>query len=205
MLASISPLGERARGQHWWLTAAWYLVASVAGGATTGVLAGGLGRLLRMAATPSGASEFGLAAVVCLAGATLDLWHRQVHLPTIHRQVNEDWIVRFRGWVYGSAFGYQLGLGVVTIVTTASVYAAVALSILLGSIGAGVVVGAAFGMARALPLFLIASAREPDELRAAHRRLQAWATPVHHVTVAALAFATVASGVLAGRELSWLA
>ena len=36
------------------------------------------------------------------------------------RQVNEDWMARYRGWAYGAGFGLQLGLGVVTIVTTAS-------------------------------------------------------------------------------------
>jgi hypothetical protein len=204
MLASISPLGERARGQHWWTTASWYFVASVLGGATTGAVAGGAGRLIRVAFTPSDGAVMILIAVVCLVGAILDLSHRRVVLPTIHRQVNEDWLVRFRGWVYGGAFGYQLGLGVVTIVTTAAVYVLIAMAVLVGSIITGLVLGAVFGAARALPLMTMALVREPGELRAAHRRLQSWAVPAHTFTVSVLAVATVASGVLAGRELSWL-
>jgi len=201
MLASISPLGARARGQHWSTTAAWYFVASVLGGATTGALAGGVGRLIRVAFTPSDRAVMVLIASVCLVGAVLDLAHQRVVLPTVHRQVNEDWLVRFRGWVYGSAFGYQLGLGVVTIVTTAAVYVLIAMALLLGSITTGVALGAVFGAARALPLLMVALVREPGALRAAHRRLQSWAVPAHTLTVGVLAVATIASGVIAGRAL----
>src|SRR5438067_487415 len=40
MLASIHPLGERARRSNWWVTTAAYLGASVAGGAVLGAFAG---------------------------------------------------------------------------------------------------------------------------------------------------------------------
>ena len=59
---------------------------------------------------------------VALIGVALDLGWAGLRLPTVRRQVNEDWLHRYRGGVYGFGFGFQLGLGVATIVTTAAVY-----------------------------------------------------------------------------------
>ena len=33
--------------------------------------------------------------------------------------VHEQWLTRYRGWVYGVGFGAQLGFGLVTIITSA--------------------------------------------------------------------------------------
>ena len=62
------------------------------------------------------------------AALVVDVSPLRRRLPTTRRQVNEDWMGRYRGWVYGGAFGAQLGSGVATIVTSAAVYAAVARS-----------------------------------------------------------------------------
>src|SRR3954447_3018177 len=131
MLTSISPLGERARGNRWPVTAAVYVVASTVGGLLIGALLGAAGSLLDVSAL--------VAAVLCAAAAVADLLHR---LPTIHRQVDEDWLTRYRGWVYGAGYGVQLGLGVVTIVTSAATYAALGLCVLSGSVLTGAVIGA---------------------------------------------------------------
>ena len=40
MLSTITPLAEKGRGHRWWATATWYLVGSVAGGATLGAALG---------------------------------------------------------------------------------------------------------------------------------------------------------------------
>src|SRR4051812_36831787 len=112
MLTSISPLGERARSHRWGVTATAYVVGSVLGGATTGAVLGLAGSRLHASTT-----VLLVAAVGCLVAAALDVAGR---VPTGHRQVDEDWLVRYRGWVYGLAFGYQLGLGIVTVVTSAA-------------------------------------------------------------------------------------
>src|SRR3954453_19341957 len=105
MLTSISPLGERARGNRWAGTAAVYVVASTLGGVAIGALLGAVGSLFEVSLL--------VAAAVCALAAVADLVHR---LPTIHRQVDEDWLSRYRGWVYGAGYGAQLGVGVATIV-----------------------------------------------------------------------------------------
>src|SRR5579872_1550322 len=142
MLASINPLGERARGNRWGLTAAAYTVGAVAAAAAVGAVLGGLG-----------AGRLDLAARVAVVGGTLvvagaaDLLGPG-RVVTVRRQVDEDWLTRYRGWVYGVGFGAQLGVGVVTVVTTATVYAWLVAAALAGSVVAGVVVGVAFGAAR---------------------------------------------------------
>src|SRR4051794_16357363 len=103
MLTSISPLGERARGNRWSVTVAAYLLGSLLGGAALGALLGAVGELL-LGPLPL------IAAGVCVAAAAADLAGL---LPRGSRQVDETWLNRYRGWVYGFGFGAQLGVGVV--------------------------------------------------------------------------------------------
>ena len=199
MLASIHPLGERARGNRWWLTATAYVIASVAGGALLGALLGYLGRLGGVV-VPASPTVVGLVvAAVCAAGLILDLWAGGARLPTPRRQVDENWLGRYRGWVYGVGFGFQLGLGVVTIVTTATVYVAFALAALSQSALVGLVVGATFGLARATPLALLRKVTEPGSLQGFHRRFQA-AAPVAYRFVLAVEASALAVG--AGTALA---
>ena len=185
MLTSISPLGEQARGQRYGLTVAAHLVGGALGGATTGAVLGGLGALLDPPPL--------LAVPVLLAAAAADL--RGVRLG--RRQVDEDWLARYRGWVYGGGYGYQLGLGVVTVVTSAATLALLALLVLVASPAAGALLGAVFGLARGLPLLALRDARSPASLRAAAARLEQLARPAARGTVVALLLGALTIGALA--------
>jgi len=165
MLSSINPLGERGRRQGFWVTVSWYLVGSLMGGVALGSLSGLIGSAL-----PSGSWRAFAVLVVCLVGAGLDFTGRRP--PSIHRQVDENWLTKYRGWVYGWGFGFQLGLGVVTIVTTASVYTTIALAMLSGSVVFGAALGGVFGLARAVAIFQVAGAFDSRQLRAVLRGLQ---------------------------------
>src|SRR4051794_41008151 len=126
MLASIHPLGERARNRRWGVTVSAYLAASTVAAAALGGVLGALGAVLPL---PAGGSV-GLALLViglCAAALAFDVSLGGLRLPTVHRQVDKDWLDRYRGWVVGAGFGLQLGLGVVTIVTTSAVYLTFAL------------------------------------------------------------------------------
>ena len=187
MLASIHPLGERARDRRWSVTVSAYLVGSTLAAALLGALLGALGGLLPLG---PGAT----AALVVALGATalaFDLGLGGLRLPTVHRQVDKDWLDRYRGWVVGVGFGFQLGLGVVTIVNTAAVYLALALAALSGSAGAGAAVGATFGLVRALVILVVAPVRRPDQLRAALRRVQGWRPASERIGIAVQALAVL--------------
>lgn len=190
MLASIHPLGERARHNRWAVTAAAYIAGSAAGGVTVGVAAG----LLGTAVVPAGASSVWAVAALGLAAAALDLLG--VRMPGPRRQVNEDWLTSYRGWVYGAGFGFQLGLGVVTIVATASFYGALAVAVLSRSVVTGALIGAVFGVMRALPVLAVARVQRPGQLRHVHRRMQGLAQPIRIGSATVLAVVALGAAVI---------
>lgn len=179
MLASISPLGERARGQRFAVTATAYVIGSVAGGLLVGGLLGVIGQIT-LSGVPT-AVRAGILGLLAVGAVLVD--RRERRIPSWHRQVNEDWLSEYRGWVYGLGFGFQLGLGVVTIITTASVYLMLAAALLSGSTVAGLVIGFAFGLARALPLFGGLRVSGTDQLAARVGRLDRWDGNFRAVTV----------------------
>ncbi|MHB8464375.1 MAG: hypothetical protein ACYDD7_06000 [Acidimicrobiales bacterium] len=181
MLASLRPLGERARGNRWGVTVTAYAVGSAAAAAALGAALGLAGALVGLG---RGASLVGLAGAASAAGLA-DLFAAR-WVPSPRRQVDERWVGRYRGWVYGAGFGLQLGLGFVTVVTTATVYAWMVGAVLTGSASGGALVGAAFGVARALPLAVVATVDGPAALRRRMARV-----------VALSANARVAAGVAA--------
>src|SRR3712207_24616 len=107
MLASIVPFGERARNRRWGVTVAAYLAGSLAAGCALGATFGFAGNVL-FGDGPSARMVFAVTALACGVGAVLDLAVGNFKLPTIRRQVNEDWLNRYRGWVCGVGFGLQL-------------------------------------------------------------------------------------------------
>jgi hypothetical protein len=178
MLTSITPLGERSRGHRYAVTLTAYVLGCLLGAATTGLVLGALGSALP--ALPA----LVLAGIACLAAALADAsgW-----LPLGRRQVDEDWLTRYRGWVYGLGFGYQLGLGVVTIVTSAATVAALAVMLLTQSPLTGMLVGLVFGGARALPALLLGRAASHGELRTLAAGLERRAPVAARTTTTALA------------------
>ena len=108
---------------------------------------------------------------ICGLAAAADGTGRRPPWP-VHRQVDDGWLARYRGWVYGAGFGFQLGLGVVTIVTTAAVPAAWLLALLTASPVAGAAVGLAFGLGRGLPVLANGGVDTPGRLWSFQRRFQ---------------------------------
>jgi MFS family permease len=196
MLSSISPLGERARASRWWVTTAAYLLGSLAGGLALGLLAGSLGSLLP-AAWRGSAPALGLAAALLLLGLWLDLRSGGHGVPSWRRQVDEQWLGRYRGWVYGVGFGAQLGFGLVTIITSSTTYAVVVLALLSGSPTAGLLIGGVFGLVRALPSVTMAKVRDRASLHRIFSTVEMWAKPADVIARVALAAGAVALGVAA--------
>jgi len=186
MLASITPLGQRGRGASWTRTVTAYVVASAAGGAVMGAAVGALGSLLPgLDAT----AAMVVVAVLAVVAALSDLHGRP---PSLHRQVDEGWLTGYRDWVCGIGFGFQLGLGAVTIATSASLYLTWLLELLIASPATGALVCLVFGVARALPILGNRTVVDPEALRQSHRRWQQALTVVRPITVGVEAAAAVA-------------
>jgi hypothetical protein len=117
--------------------------------------------------------------------------------PTVHRQVNEQWLFQYRGWYYGLGFGFQLGLGVVTIVTTSAVYLTLLFALSSASPVGGAMVGVAFGLARAGTVLASADVDSPARLAELGRALERWDVSSRRVTELALIGVALAAGALA--------
>lgn len=180
MLASITPLGERSRGSSWSVTAFAFALGAVAGGAALGALAGLVGSAL-----PAGWQWRGvlvlLAAVLALA---YDVLPSHGGPPSTRRQVNEDWLTRYRGWVHGLGFGAQLGAGVLTMVSSAATYAAIVAGVLSGTLASGAIVGAAFGAVRAVSIVPAGRVHDWPDLQRLHRGLLGWQQTGRLVSIA---------------------
>lgn len=161
MLASITPLGERSRHSRFAVTLTAYTVGCTVGGGTLGLLLGGLGQAAHTAGTPHRLYFWAAAAVL---GALADLRLARLHIPTHRRQVPKHWLYTYRGWVYGAGFGLQLGAGFATIVNSSLIYLMALAAFLGGSLKAGLIIGLAFGVARAAALLPAIRVRTPPQL-----------------------------------------
>jgi hypothetical protein len=194
MLTSITPLGERSRGGRWYVTATGFTLGAILTGSAFGGLLGGLGSTGPWSGTGVATTVFGLAAIV---GAALDAHIGGVSVPTSDRQVNDLWLYKYRGWVYGFGFGAQLGLGVVTVVSSSLVYLTVLACFLSGSPFAGATIGLIAGAVRALALMQVARVNSFEELVLIDRRQERWEWPSELVAVLVLcsiAFALLVTG-----------
>ena len=170
MLTSISPLGERARGNHWPVTVTWLTAGTLIGGAVLGVILGLLGQALPV--TIDGDRSL---LVLALAGIGAAAWDLTGHRFPVHRQVNEDWLSAFRPWAYGLGYGLQLGAAVTTAVNTALVPMFMLAALLARDPISGLLVGAAFGTVRGLTVTLNRRIRTAEDLRRLHRRIDGFA------------------------------
>ncbi len=193
MLSSIHPFGERSRNNRFATTATAYMLASVAGGMSSGLVAGLLGSLL---AIPDDLTLWILAAGI-VVGLACDLGIAGLSVPSWRRQVNERWLDTYRGWVVGAGFGFQLGTGVLTIVTTSAVWSTWLAASLTGNLAGALLIGAVFGGVRGAFIFAGRSVQQPAQLRSLHRRLDASAPSVARLTRAAVAASGVGAVVTA--------
>ena len=184
MLASLTPVAERARGSSWRVTVTAFALGAVAAGAAGGALLGGIGSLL-----PGAHWRMPMVIVALTAALVIDGTPLRRRLPLTKRQVNEDWMHRYRGWVYGLGFGAQLGFGLSTIVSSAAMYVALVAAFLAGDPLRGAIVTGVFGLVRGLTILAAAHVRRPDQLVALHRRLARLRGPsgvVGHVLILAV-------------------
>jgi hypothetical protein len=193
MLASITPLAETGRGNRFRTTATWFVIGSVAGGLSLGT---------GMAALAAGVHALALSpttiGIAALAAAGLamasDTGVAGFRLPVHYRQVNERWLDQFRPWVYAAGFGWQIGTGLATYITTSAVYLMIVLGALAGHPVWAIALGAGFGLVRGLSVLLGRTITSPDALRTFHFKFYAAGPKVGRITVITLMVAAVAVG-----------
>jgi hypothetical protein len=162
MLSSITPLGQRGRGRSWIRTVVAFWIGATAAGAIVFGTVGVVGSLL---AVPSLNPWYSL--VILVVAGSLDL--AGVKAPGPRRQVDEDWLGRYRDWVVGLGFGAQLGAGFVTIIPSFGTWAMFLLAAGSG-IPLAVSLGVAFGIGRSLLLVSTARVRSTPALADTMRR-----------------------------------
>src|SRR5581483_4599683 len=161
MLASITPLGERGRRSTWGVTVSAFLLGAALAGAVAGAALGALGAL----ALPAGLAWHARAAILAGALALAMLLDVAAYpAPGPRRQVDERWLDRYRGWVYGIGYGSQLGLAVTTVVSSAATYVAVLAALLAGGLPAGALILGGFGAVRGLTPLAAAGVRNQRQL-----------------------------------------
>ena len=190
MLSSIHPFGERSRNNTFARTATAHVIGSVTGGATLGLLVGALGFVaLGLVSLPTTA-RLAILVVAAATATLLEATNRERLLPTRTRQVNENWLQNYRGWVYGGGWGAELGFGVSTIITTALIHILVLTMLLSGNILAAVLLGATFGFVRGATVFAAYQVDSPERLRLFHQNLDRLRERSRIGSVASLAIAT---------------
>jgi hypothetical protein len=181
MLGSITPLGERARHSRWGLTVGALVIAATLSGSLLGGALGAIGALLGVAGSEVALVVLGIALVAAVA---LDLGLGGLRIPTIDRQVDDRWLYEYRGWVTGAGFGFQLGLGVVTIVTTALTYVTFVAAALSGSAATGALIGGLYGGVRGLTALGSARVNSTERLVRMEDRLNRWEAPARRAVLA---------------------
>ncbi len=197
MLSQITPLAEAGRQQRFSRTAAWFVAGAVVGGAMLGaVIAGGARVTAAADLRPSTAIAFVVA--FSFVAAAVDARLFGFGPPFLTRQVNEEWLSKYRAWVYGGGFGWQIGAGVTTYVMTAAVPLMIVVGALSANAWAAVAIGTTFGLARGLAVLLGARLHSPAALLAFHRRFDGWGEPVRQAAIGVqLAVAVAAAWIVA--------
>jgi hypothetical protein len=144
-------LGDARRGVMIFATAT-FTIGAVTGGVAT---FGGLALLGGLLGHGAAGLRDALAGALALAAALAD-WRGWRIAPQIRRQVPERW-----RWIMPlplacGLYGLLLGLGFTTFVLSFAVWALAGISFAADSAIFGVVIGAAFGVGRALPVLWIA-------------------------------------------------
>ncbi|MET1000383.1 MAG: hypothetical protein ABWZ15_01115 [Acidimicrobiia bacterium] len=200
MLSTVTPVAERARGHRFWVTAVWFVLGAIAGGATLGVVAAALAAMVGALSLSTGVSAT-LGGIVVGVALASDVQLGGFRIPGNTRQVDENWLSAYRPWVYGIGFGWQIGVGVATYIMTAAVYAMVLLAALSANPLLAFALMTSFGLARGLAVLLGAGLTSPARVFAFHRRFDAMGAYVRWLVLGVEAAILVALAGVIGLAL----
>ena len=151
----VETLGSRrahAGGRVVLTSCATFALGALAGGAITFTALAALGGVLGGAGSEA---ALVVAATVALSCAIGELRGVRI-VPQIRRQVPEPWRRTMPLPLAAGLYGVLLGLGFTTFVLTLAVWALAGISVAIGDVQAGLLIGLGFGAGRALPVVLMA-------------------------------------------------
>jgi hypothetical protein len=194
MLTSITPLGERGRGNRFWLTRSWLVLGHVTGGLLLGaVLAAVSAAVGAVVGRPDDSVTLVVIAVSTVAAVVGDLCG--VTVPG-RRQVDERWLTSYRGWVYGFGFGVQLGFGLVTVVNTLLLGVVLLSGVLLPPVQA-LLLGGVYGLTRGVGASINGWVRTVKDLRLMHQWLDRSERAVRWTSLGAVTIVAVGAALVA--------
>lgn len=152
MIETIGPTGHTGGRRTTIAACATFLPGAVAGGMITFGALGALGGLVL------GADErlaYLIAAAIAIGAAALEARGTPI-VPQIRRQLPEHWRRVMPMPLAALLYGCLLGLGFTTFVLTFGVWAMAAIAVAVGEPATGALIGAAFGIGRAIPIVALA-------------------------------------------------
>ena len=152
MVETIGQSGAGARRRTTIASCVAFAPGAVVGGIATFGALSALGELVHGV---GGRAAYLVAAGIAVAAAVAEARGTRI-VPQIRRQLPERWRWTMPMPLAAALYGILLGLGFTTFVLSFGVWALAGISLALGDPAAGVVIGAAFGVGRALPVVLVA-------------------------------------------------
>jgi hypothetical protein len=152
MVETIGLSGDGARRRTTIASCVAFVPGAVAGGIATFGLLSVLGELVHGV---GGQAAYLAAAVIAIAAAVAEARGTRI-VPQIRRQLPEGWRWTMPMPLAAALYGILLGLGFTTFVLSFGVWALAGISLALGDPAAGLVIGAAFGAGRAIPVIIVA-------------------------------------------------
>jgi hypothetical protein len=149
---TIGPTGHTGGRRITAAACATFLPGAVAGGLLTFGSLALLGEVLHGA---GGRAAYIAAAAIALLAAILEVRGTRI-VPQIRRQLPEHWRRVMPMPVAAALYGVLLGLGFTTFVLSFGVWALAGVSLAVGDPSLGLLLGAAFGIGRAIPIVVLA-------------------------------------------------
>ena len=163
MVETIGPTGHTGGTRTAVAASATFAPGAIAGGMLT---FGALAALGGLAHGAGGTAAYLIAAAIALVAALAEARGTPI-VPQIRRQLPEHWRRVLPMPVAAALYGVLLGLGFTTFVLSFGVWALAGISFAVGELDAGLAIGAAFGVGRALPIAALAPlADRPIGIRA---------------------------------------
>jgi hypothetical protein len=149
---TIGPTGHTGGRRITAAACATFLPGAIVGGVITFGSLALLGELLYGA---GGRAAYVVAAGIALLAAALEVRGKRI-VPQIRRQLPEHWRRVMPMPLAAALYGVLLGLGFTTFVLSFGVWALAGVSLAVGDPVIGLVLGAAFGIGRAIPIVVLA-------------------------------------------------